>query len=75
MSHWIDYLPEVGRPLIKRGKAQIELTRRMEELNEEYARLQRQHEEEKQKLRSDVLQFWTEEEINAAEAAWAKDSK
>ena len=72
MSHWINYLPEVGRPLIKRGEAQIELTRRMSELIVEHGRLQRQHDEEKQRLLSDVLQFWTREEVNAAEAAWAK---
>lgn len=75
MSHWINYLPEVGRPLIKRGEAQIELSRRMKQLSDEYERMQRQHEEEKKKLLSDVLQFWTQEEVNAAEAAWDKDCK
>lgn len=67
MTHWVNYLPEVGRPIIKRGQAQVEICKRIKELENEIVALEQQHKKEKEKLLADVLEHWTREEIAAAE--------
>jgi hypothetical protein len=73
MSHWIDYLPEVGRPFIRRGEEMVEMAKAIKALEVEHARAVRQHEEAKKALLDDVLQHWTLAEVNEAENTWAKE--
>ena len=74
MSHWIDYLPEVGRPFVRRGEEMVEMAKAIKALEIEHARMVRAHEEAKKQLHADVLQHWTLAEINEAENQWAKET-
>lgn len=70
MTHWVDFLPEVGRPTEKLGEEQMAISRQISDLQREIARLERVHAEGKAALLAHVKQFWTDDEISTAEKEW-----
>lgn len=72
-KHWVHYLPEVGRPIMRKGEAQMEISQRIRDLHEEIRRLEEKHRRGKEELLQDVLQHWTREEVRIAEDAWGAE--
>ncbi|MEN3145729.1 stable inheritance protein KleA [Neorhizobium sp. IRAMC:178] len=73
MSHWVDYLPEVGRPTQKLGEEQMRISAEIAALYKQIQALEQQHQKGKENLLAHVRQFWTAEEIVKAETQWGKE--
>jgi hypothetical protein len=73
MTHWVDYLPEVGRPTQKLGEEQMRISAEINALYKQIQALEKQHSDGKEKLLVHVRQFWTNEEITKAETQWGKE--
>ncbi|MDP9590624.1 UNVERIFIED_ORG: hypothetical protein J2W19_003188 [Shinella zoogloeoides] len=72
MSHWVEYLPEVGRPMLKRGEELHEMAEEIGRLTRELIAAEDRHKKAKAALEADVRQFWSAQEVIDAEAAWSK---
>jgi hypothetical protein len=75
MSHWVDYLPEVGRPTQKLGEDQMRISAEIKALSDQIASLERAHQQGKEKLLIHVRHHWSDEEIQKAEDQWAKEMR
>jgi hypothetical protein len=73
MTHWVDYLPEVGRPTQKLGEDQMRISSEISALHRQISLLEVEHRKCKEKLLDHVKQHWSFEEIQKAEAQWGKE--
>ena len=72
MAHWVNYLPEVGRPIMKLGEAQEQRCLKMRQLQNEITKLEIEFAKHKDELEKEVRKHWSREEIVAAENAMLK---
>lgn len=74
MTHWVNYLPEVGRPIIRRGEELEAAAARIGQLERELREACISHQKQKAELEQHVRLHWSQKEINDAEMLMLRDA-